>query len=149
MAIWVNGDTRLVVQGITGKEGAFHALACRDYGTRVVAGIYLAQRRPEVFPEPNRFLPDRFLQQHPSPFEWLPFGGGIRRCIGNASVLVQMKVVLATILRRAVLRPVPGPPVRTVRFYFALAPSGGVPAVLVSRAPRRQPGALQAPQPRA
>src|SRR6202023_3394679 len=39
MAIWVNGDTRLVVQGITGREGAFHALACREYGTRVVAGV--------------------------------------------------------------------------------------------------------------
>ena len=39
MAIWVNNDTRLVVQGITGKEGAFHALGCRDYGTQVVAGV--------------------------------------------------------------------------------------------------------------
>jgi succinyl-CoA synthetase alpha subunit len=39
MAIWVNRDTRLVVQGITGKEGLFHALACRDYGTQVVAGV--------------------------------------------------------------------------------------------------------------
>jgi len=39
MAIWVNDDTRLVVQGITGKEGKFHALGCRDYGTKVVAGV--------------------------------------------------------------------------------------------------------------
>src|SRR5690242_18190900 len=39
MAIWVNNDTRLLVQGITGKEGTFHALACRDYGTQVVAGV--------------------------------------------------------------------------------------------------------------
>jgi succinyl-CoA synthetase alpha subunit len=39
MAIWVNNDTRLVVQGITGKEGEFHALGCRDYGTKVVAGV--------------------------------------------------------------------------------------------------------------
>ncbi|HYX25605.1 MAG TPA: CoA-binding protein, partial [Thermoanaerobaculia bacterium] len=39
MAIWVNEATRLVVQGITGKEGTFHALGCRDYGTRVVAGV--------------------------------------------------------------------------------------------------------------
>src|SRR4029077_9071548 len=39
MAIWVNDDTRLLVQGITGKEGTFHALGCRDYGTQVVAGV--------------------------------------------------------------------------------------------------------------
>ena len=39
MAIWVNNDTRLLVQGITGKEGTFHALGCRDYGTKVVAGV--------------------------------------------------------------------------------------------------------------
>src|SRR6185295_1862923 len=39
MAIWVNNETRLVVQGITGKEGTFHALGCRDYGTQVVAGV--------------------------------------------------------------------------------------------------------------
>jgi succinyl-CoA synthetase alpha subunit len=39
MAIWVNDDTRLLVQGITGKEGTFHALGCRDYGTKVVAGV--------------------------------------------------------------------------------------------------------------
>ena len=39
MAIWVNNDTRLVVQGITGQEGTFHALGCRDYGTQVVAGV--------------------------------------------------------------------------------------------------------------
>src|SRR4029079_6283355 len=39
MAIWVDNDTRLLVQGITGKEGPFHALGCRDYGTKVVAGV--------------------------------------------------------------------------------------------------------------
>src|ERR687892_508755 len=39
MAIWVDNDTRLLVQGITGKEGTFHALGCRDYGTKVVAGV--------------------------------------------------------------------------------------------------------------
>ncbi|RPH57678.1 succinate--CoA ligase subunit alpha, partial [bacterium] len=39
MAIWVDNDTRLLVQGITGKEGTFHALGCREYGTQVVAGV--------------------------------------------------------------------------------------------------------------
>ena len=39
MAIWVNKETRLLVQGITGKEGTFHALGCRDYGTKVVGGV--------------------------------------------------------------------------------------------------------------
>ena len=45
MAIWVDNDTRLVVQGITGKEGTFHALACRDYGTKVVAGVNCVNSR--------------------------------------------------------------------------------------------------------
>jgi cytochrome P450 len=105
-------------------------------GTKVVPCIYLAQRRPDAFPEPERFLPDRFLQQRPAPFEWMPFGGGVRRCVGGVAAPVQMKVVLSAILRRAVLRPAPGPRVRTVSAFISLAPSGGVPAVLVSRDPR-------------
>ncbi len=48
MAIWVDGDTRLLVQGITGKEGEFHALGCRDYGTNVVAGVTPGKGGQEV-----------------------------------------------------------------------------------------------------
>ncbi|MFO0576321.1 MAG: cytochrome P450 [Polyangia bacterium] len=106
-------------------------------GTRVVPCIYLAQRRPDAVPEPERFLPERFLGGEP-PAPWIPFGGGVRRCVGSSAVLVQMKAVLATILVRARLRPGAGPQpqVRAVRAFISLAPSGGVPAVLVSRAGR-------------
>jgi cytochrome P450 len=104
-------------------------------GTRVVACIYLVQRRADLFAEPSRFLPERFLNRTPTPCEWIPFGGGLRRCPGGAAALGHLKVVISTILCRAVLRPLSGPPRRAVRAFISLAPSGGVPAVLVSRAP--------------
>lgn len=107
-------------------------------GTRVAPSIYLVQRRPEIFPEPDRFLPERFLQPRPLQHDFIPFGGGMRRCVGGASVSMQMKMILATCLLRAELRAVPGPNARTVRAFISLAPSGGVPAVLTARAPRTQ-----------
>lgn len=118
-----------------------HELAA---GTRVVPCIYLAQRRPDAMPQPERFWPERFLgrERELMPVPWIPFGGGVRRCVGSSVVLVQMKAVLATILARARMRPGPGPwvgagpRVRAVRAFISLAPSGGVPAVLVSRAAR-------------
>lgn len=119
---------------------AGHELAA---GTRVVASIYLAQRRRESFPDPERFLPDRFLSRRPTPFEWLPFGGGLRRCLGIESGLLQMKVVLATILHHADLRPAAGPPTRPVPHWLGIAPSRGLPAILASRTTRR-PGAQRA-----
>ncbi|MBV8814419.1 MAG: cytochrome P450 [Verrucomicrobia bacterium] len=69
-------------------------------GTIVTGCIYLAHRRPEVYPEPDQFKPDRFLDRHYSPFEFLPFGGGIRRCIGMAFAQFEMKLVLSTLLTR-------------------------------------------------
>jgi cytochrome P450 len=102
-------------------------------GTHVAPSIYLAHRRAEVFPEPTRFLPSRFFQARPTAFELLPFGGGMRRCVGGIAAPVQMKLTLATVLDRAVLQLLPGPPVRTITAFISLAPSGGVPAVLASR----------------
>jgi cytochrome P450 len=56
-------------------------------------------RRADLYPEPERFDPDRFLTRSFSPFEYLPFGGGVRRCIGAAFAVYEMKLVLATLLR--------------------------------------------------
>jgi cytochrome P450 family 110 len=69
-------------------------------GTLVAGCIYLAHRRKEAFPDPEEFKPERFLDQHYSPYEFLPFGGGVRRCIGMAFAQFEMKLVLSTILSR-------------------------------------------------
>lgn len=97
-------------------------------GMTVGASILWAHTDPEIYPEPGRFRPERFLDRTFSPFEFLPFGGGNRRCIGAAFALYEMKIVLATLLRHfsfelATQRPVrvlqrdtliPGAPIELV-----------------------------------
>ncbi len=69
-------------------------------GTVVIGSIYLTHHREDLYPEPKLFKPERFLERQFSPYEYLPFGGGARRCIGMAFALFEMKVVLAKILSR-------------------------------------------------
>jgi cytochrome P450 family 110 len=96
--------------------------------------IYLAHRRPERWPEPERFRPERFLESKPTPYEFLPFGGGVRRCLGMAFALVEMKIVLGEVLTRVELHAAPGYQVRVVRRSVTLAPSEGMPVMVESRA---------------
>lgn len=72
-------------------------------GTFVAPCIYLTHHDGTLYPEPERFLPERWLGRKPDPYQWLPFGGGSRRCIGMAFAMMEMKVVLATLLSRAEL----------------------------------------------
>jgi cytochrome P450 len=102
-------------------------------GTVVMPAIYLTHTRPDVYPQPHEFRPERFLDGGPDTFGWIPFGGGTRRCIGAAFAEFEMRVVLSTILRRAILRPASGKPERMVRRNVTLSPRGGTPAVLVGR----------------
>lgn len=84
-------------------------------GTIINVSIYLAHHREAVYPEPKRFKPERFLGRQFSPYEYLPFGGGNRRCIGAALAQFEMKLVLATVLSRlqlALLNPRPPKPIR-------------------------------------
>lgn len=92
-------------------------------GLTVAAAIYLAHHRPEAFPEPEKFRPERFLQRPPSPFEFIPFGGGVRRCIGMTLALSEMQVVLGSVLARYELAPL-AVAVRPVRRFITLAPEG-------------------------
>lgn len=84
-------------------------------GTIVIGCIYLTHQRQDLYPEPKQFKPERFLERQFSPYEYLPFGGGSRRCIGMAFAQFEMKVVLATVLLRFQLALANNRPVRPVR----------------------------------
>jgi cytochrome P450 family 110 len=83
-------------------------------GVQVGIAILQVHRRPELYPEPEVFRPERFLERTFSPFEYLPFGGGARRCIGAAFAVYEMKLVLATALRKFDLRLASAAPFRVV-----------------------------------
>jgi cytochrome P450 family 110 len=103
-------------------------------GIGVAPNIYAAHRRPDVWPDPLRFRPERFIGTRPSPYEFFPFGGGMRRCLGMAFALYEMKVVLATLFSRADLALALGYGVKVVRRNVTWVPSEGMPVVLTRRA---------------
>ena len=74
-------------------------------GTDVTPAIWLAHTRPDRYPEPYAFRPERFLADAPATYAWIPFGGGVRRCLGAAFAEMEMRVALTAILRARVLRP--------------------------------------------
>jgi cytochrome P450 len=84
--------------------------------------IYLVHHREDIYPEPEKFQPERFLERQFSPYEYLPFGGGNRRCLGAALALLEMKVVLATILQKFTLELINPRRLQPVRRGLTLAP---------------------------
>lgn len=66
--------------------------------TTIVPSVYLTNRNPERFPEPAAFKPERFLEDKPDPYTWIPFGGGLRRCIGASFAVYEMNTVIRTVL---------------------------------------------------
>jgi cytochrome P450 len=92
-------------------------------GTPVIGSIYLAHRREQVYPDPERFRPERFLERRYSAYEFLPFGGGSRRCIGMAFAQFEMKLVIARMLSGFELALADNRPVRLVRRGIVSGPS--------------------------
>jgi cytochrome P450 family 135 len=84
-------------------------------GVKVAPCIYLVHRRADVYPEPERFLPERFLEQPPGTYTWIPFGGGVRRCLGGAFAQFEMEVVLRELVARTTVRPARPEPERVFR----------------------------------
>lgn len=96
-------------------------------GTVVACSIYLAHRRPEAYPRPTEFDPTRFLGKKSSAYEFFPFGGGLRRCIGMAFALYEMKIVLARMLALTDLRLAsPGRSIAMVRRSITVTPEQGL-----------------------
>jgi cytochrome P450 len=102
-------------------------------GTQLAVSIMLVQYDPALYPtDPQEFRPDRFLDGAPDPYTWIPFGGGVRRCLGAAFAQLEMKVVISTILARARLQ---APRARSERARFrgvTVLPSRGGEAVVES-----------------
>ncbi|MDZ8185504.1 MAG: cytochrome P450 [Nostoc sp. ChiSLP02] len=94
-------------------------------GTLLTGSIYLMHHREDLYPEPNQFKPERFLQRQYSQYEYLPFGGGNRTCIGMAFAMFEMKLVLATMLSQMNLALVDNYPVKPKRRGVTVGPSGG------------------------
>jgi cytochrome P450 len=119
-----------------------------DAGVNIAPSIYLLHRRPDLYPEPERFRPERFLERPAGTYEWIPFGGGTRRCLGASFALFEMKVVLSTILARAQLAVSSGRAERVTRRAVTFTPARGG-RILVERlrpraAPRPAPASMDA-----
>jgi len=102
-------------------------------GINVSVSIYGTHHRADLWPDPERFDPDRFVGVRPAPHTFFPFGGGVRRCLGAALATYEMKVVLAEVLSRVDLRLAPGYRMRPVLRTITIAPSRGMPAVVERR----------------
>jgi cytochrome P450 len=102
-------------------------------GINVSVGIYAIHHRADLWPDPERFDPDRFVGVRPAPHTFFPFGGGVRRCIGAAFATYEMKVVLAEVLSRVDLRVAPGYRMRPTLRTITVAPSRGMPVVVERR----------------
>ena len=111
-----------------------HALPA---GTDVTPAIWLTHTRADRYPEPYAFRPERFLHDAPATYAWIPFGGGVRRCLGAAFAEMEMRVALAAILERRTLRPASGSAERVARRNVTFSPRGGT-RVIATRAARLQ-----------
>jgi cytochrome P450 family 135 len=111
-------------------------------GTDVTPAIWLTHTRADLYPEPYAFRPERFLEESPTTYGWIPFGGGIRRCLGAAFAEMEMRVVLETILRSRVLSPASGRTERVTRRNVTFSPRNGT---LVRSRPRATPAPAAAP----
>ncbi|MCC5625124.1 cytochrome P450 [Nostoc sp. CHAB 5715] len=102
-------------------------------GTVLIANIYSTHQREDLYPQPKEFQPERFLEKQFSPYEFLPFGGGSRVCIGASFALFEMKLILATILSRYELELVSKRPERPKYGDLICYPASGVKMVMHGR----------------
>jgi cytochrome P450 len=94
-------------------------------GARVAPSIHLVHRRPDLYPEPAAFRPERWLGVRPNPYTYLPFGGGVRRCQGASFAETEMRAVLSAIVANVSLKPARPESERVGRRVITLVPARG------------------------
>jgi cytochrome P450 family 135 len=94
-------------------------------GARVAPSIHLVHRRADLYPEPAAFRPERWLGVRPNPYAFLPFGGGVRRCLGASFAETEMRAVLAAVVGQVRLRPARPESERVGRRVVTLVPARG------------------------
>ncbi len=104
-------------------------------GTDVTPAIWLTHTRADVYPEPFAFRPERFLEEGPDTYSWIPYGGGIRRCLGASFAEFEMRIVLREVLSRCELRKADPAPEKIGRRNITLSPKHGTPVVVTARHP--------------
>jgi cytochrome P450 len=104
-------------------------------GTDVTPAIWLAHTRADVYPEPFAFRPERFLEDGPDTYAWIPFGGSIRRCIGASFAEFEMRIVLREVFQRCELRKARPAPEKVGRRNITLSPKDGTPVIVTARHP--------------
>jgi cytochrome P450 len=102
-------------------------------GCSLVANSYLIHHDPDIYPDPYSFCPDRFLDEPPGTYTWIPFGGGRRRCLGASFAMLEMKVVLRTLLGAYEVSAAGGRVEVAQRRNITVRPVGGARVVLGDR----------------
>jgi cytochrome P450 family 135 len=123
-------------------RGLVEPMRLGDYtipaGTTVAPAIYLVHHRPDIYPHPFSFMPERFLDKPPENYTWIPFGSGVRRCVAAAFAQLEMKLVMHTVLQEVELHPAASTGTqRPTRSSVAFAPGDQAPVLVSRRAPAR------------
>jgi cytochrome P450 family 135 len=111
-------------------------------GTDVTPAIWLTHTRADVYPEPFAFKPERFLEDNPDTYAWIPFGGGVRRCLGASFAEFEMRVVLREVLTRCDLHKASPAPEKTGRRNITLSPKNGTRVIIAARRPAHDPASV-------
>jgi cytochrome P450 family 135 len=113
-------------------------------GVAVVGNAYLVHHDPDIYPDPYAFKPERFLDEAPGTYTWIPFGGGRRRCLGASFAMLEMKLVLHALFSQSELRLADGALELTRRRAITLSPGRGATVVLADRSPEAKAGPVAA-----
>jgi cytochrome P450 len=122
-----NVGPRLVMKPIEVGGWAYPTGVC------LVPNAYLVHHDPDTYSEPYAFRPERFLDKPPSTYTWIPYGGGVRRCLGAAFAEMEMRVALEEVLRHRTVHAAATRAERVARRNVTFSPAGGTRVIAAPR----------------